>query len=131
MENPVPVLSTCNLTSALARTTSASQHREIKHFVMNHQIQSTCLVALATRQWLCFPLVPGLAEYDTTEGKFRAPQTGSCCSFHPVSVGWDADTDHAFTDTGACSCCGQLGSSLFTNPEKCRGNSVELSIKQP
>lgn len=127
MANTVLVLSTCDLTSALAKTTSASQQGEIEHFVKNHQIQSTCLVALATRQWLCFPLVLGLGEYDTTEGKF----TVSCCWVHPVSVGWDADTDHAFIVTGACSCCGQLGSSLFTNPEKCRGNSAEFSeIKQ-
>lgn len=58
---------------------------------LDSEHQSTCLVTLATRQWLCFSLVLGPGEYDTTEGKFRALRISSCWA-HLVSGGWDADT---------------------------------------
>lgn len=127
MANTVPVLTTWNVTSTLARTTFASQQGEIECFVMNHWIQSTCLVALATRQWLCFSLVLGPGEYDTTEGKFRTLRTSSCWA-HPVSGGWDTDTNPAFTDSGTSSCCGQLNPPLFTIQRNLEANQ-QTSLK--
>lgn len=121
MENAVPVLTTWNLASALARTTFPPKQGEIEHFAMNRWIQSTCLFALEKRQRLCFPLLPRPGEYDTTEGKFRVLRTDFCWVLSVIG-GWDVDTDPAFTDTGSSSCCGQLSPSLFTHPEGFRGN---------